>query len=683
MHNKIIFLIFFLFLNVLSLSARTLYINVVDTNNMSSFLEYYGQKSKNFKSKDAFIAFDAKTMQSITSIEFDFEDVLKYKKNKRFFTHRIEKILNLYVKKFNQKSERYEAEFIISSESNDFARELKKISQLLKIYQNQYTNIRVLFFGESYLHNAYGHDFSKGIPTDGFIYSNESEFNTFPDISMPDVKFAIFFDDDPGVSKNRLFRFYRKLIAKKFNSKLDTFNDTSTWDADRDLKYADKIFKRDKIQVIGEKYKSNCVEHDISKVIYLDEKGKIEVSLENICRKDSMITFYHNGEATQKEVDQNGKVKVLFNAMIGNNIVTYFDLNGDKREIYNERVSAVSDDVKFELDEATMNIKVYGYNPLRNNKSQIKIYYKTTGSNIYIDVKDGKFETTVPATFGKNEFIWKDMNGKEHIKEFNINAQCADKINLNKKYAQENGIANIKLSNDCREDGSIVEFYYQNITYKGMVVNHNVETTIILNADINDLYYKNFDGDKKKLATIEIHNFEDLIRFTMTYTDNVVALMNIFEPNINIDVTKPIKGIDYNQTKQFQEGHLHPLYQKSHNGKILIAEYSSLNDYLSYDFIKSYTQIYVTHKSKIDKGNLYFYIDYFSRHGSYDNQPPLCGKRSLGGIVINYEILDGGSIETGKKFLNPSRCKKSINDGSLQPNNKATNLIFIKKVEIK
>lgn len=676
MHKLLI--IIFIFFN--TLYAKTLHINILDTENMSSFLEYYSHKSERFKYKDAFIAFDSRNMQYITNIEFDRNDIHKYRK-KRLFTRRIEKILNIYEKKYHQKSKRYLKEHVITDEPNDLAREFQVIRKFIETYRNRYT-IKVNFFGNSYLHNAYGNDFSKGIPTDGFIDSKESEFNIFPDISVPEVEFAIMFDDEPATNKNRLFRFYRKLIQKKFNSTLNTFNDTSTLDAERDLEYQDVDFRKDEVKVVGERYKSDCTEHDNTHAIYIDEKGKISITIENICRKNSIITFYHNGTSIQKDVDKNGKVKLSLDAILGQNIITYFDLNGHKKELFNQKISTANNDIKFEIDEATMTMRIHGYNPLRNNQSQVNVYYKTTGSNIYMDLKDGKFETTVPLRFGDNEFVWKDIMGKEHRKIFHINQKCSDKIDLNTTFAKEYGVAKIQLYNECREEGSIVKFYYQNRTYLSHIDKSRAKITIVLNSDINDIYYENFNGTKDKIKTIKIDNFEDLIRFIISYKDNVVVLMNIFEPNIKIDKVKSVEAIEYNNTASFQEGHLHSLDKKSKNGTIIMDEYPAINDYLSDNFIKNYRQIYVTHKSKMEKGNLYFFADYFSRHGLYFQTAPLCGERSLGGVVINYQVLENGTVESGKKFLNPSKCKENPNHAGVEPNREDTYLKFIKKVEI-
>lgn len=158
--------------------------------------------------------------------------------------------------------------------------------------------------------------------------------------------------------------------------------------------------------------------------------------------------------------------------------------------------------------------------------------------------------------------------------------------------------------------------------------------------------------------------------------------MNIFEPNTKMNYNKKIIGIDYTKKTQFKEGHLHIDNPKSKYGKFIIKESPSPKDYLSVSFIKTYRQIYITRRKKQQKGEILFYIDYFSRHGHYVKEIPLCGKRSLGGIVVKYEILNNGIIEKSEKFLNPSKCKKDVDDGLLKPSNKDGKLIPIERITI-
>lgn len=517
MKNIILIIILILSINTIS-SARTLYINVVDTDNSNSLLDYYREKVKNFKYKDTFIILDSKNMQYITSFKLDRGEVSKYR-NKRLFTYRIEKILNKYEKQLDKRKISYIKEHIFTSETNDLARQFKEVSNLLEVYKDRYSTVKVMFFGDSYLHKAYGHDFSKGIPTDGFIYSDESEFNSFLDILAPNVEFAIFFDDEPSFSKNRIFRFYRKLIKKKFNSKLDSFNDTATFNADKDITYKDTSFYKDKISVITEKRESDCTEHDNFKVNYMDSKAEFIITLNNLCRKNSIVTFYHNANSEQVNVDSNGKTKAIFKAVIGKNIIHYFDLNAEKK-IHEKVVTAPSNDIKFHPYFATGEVLIDGYNPLRGNNTQVKIYYQTTGSSIYMDVKDGKYKIRVPIKIGKNIFTWKDMNGKEHKKVINYDERCSDKIIIDEVFAQEYGIAQLVLKNECREDGGIVNFFYKDNNYTAITIKGKAEKMIILESDINEIYYKDFDGNREMATSIKIKEFSDLVRLSISYKDN-------------------------------------------------------------------------------------------------------------------------------------------------------------------
>jgi len=665
-------------------AKHKLYINVLDIENTRSFEEFYSTKLKDrFKYKDLFVAFDGKTMQYITSIEFDRDDVKEYR-NKRIFINKFEKgLLRRYEKKIDSNFDIFLQEGLLNNEKNDFSRQLKVVSHIVEATKNEY-DVNVMFFGNTYMHNAYKHDFSQGVPTDGFIYMDNSEFNTFSDIDGSSVKFSIFFDDEPNMNKNRFFRFYKKLFQKKFKYDLITFNDSTTFGAEKNLKYDNKDFKKSLIKIMKEKKKSDCAEHDKVYANYLDKKAKIKVDITNICRKDSLISFYHNGIRKQIILDKNGYGSIEFNAIIGQNFIDYYNLNGDKQRIYNEKIDSSSSDIEFNKDSATRTVTIEGYNPLRGEGSQVKIYYKTTGAYIYIDVKNGHYETTVPLKYGDNIFEWKDLNGIKHSKNIPLDERCTDKVDINSTQAQEYGIATIQLKNECREDGSPVKFFYNDHNYTSMIEKGKTKITIILNKDINDIFYENFNNKKiKKLATIKIRDFDDLIRFIISYKDNVFVAMNIFEPSTHVDTRKSIMSVDYENVSGYKAGHIHIKNPVSKVGQMIVADMPTPEDYLSPNYIKSYKQIYITRISKLTKGTLAFYVDYFSRHGIYFGQEPLCGNRSLGGVVIDYEILNKGSLEISKKFLNPSRCIKDIENGSLKPKKEDSEMILIKKVDLK
>lgn len=675
--------IIFLFQTAL-FAKHKMYINVLDIDNTTSFENYYSNKLKDrFRYKDLFIAFDAATMQYIASTQFDRDDVKEYK-NKRIFINRFERgLLKRYEKVLDRDFSIFAEEGLFTKEKNDFSRQLKVISKIVEASKKEY-DIKVIFFGNSYLHNAYQHNFSKGIPSDGFINMDGSEFNTFDDIDANQVKFAIMFDDEPSVDKNKLFRFYKKLFKKKFNVNLTTFNDNATFDAEEKIKYDKKDFKKNKLTVLTEKKKSDCAEHDNLSAIYAEKKAIIQVSIENICRKDSLVSFYHNGVAKQIVLDKYGKGSIKFEALIGENFIEYYNLNGDKKRIFQQEIMSPNNDIEFITDKATSVVEIKGYNPLRKNDTQVEIYYKTTGSYVRMDVKDGHYSVTVPLKVGEdNIFEWEDLNGEKHTKTIHINERCTDKIEIDSNPAEEYGIGIVSLFNVCREDGSQVKFLYDDKNYTAMIKKGKAEKIIILEKDINDIYYEDFNKKIKKAATIKIKDFKDLIRFIITYKDNVVVLMNIFESNIDIDTTKAVKSINYEDATKFKEGHLHDDNPKSKYGNIVLNEMPNPDDYLSNKFIKKYKQIYVTRRSNQPKGNVNLYVDYFSRHGNYNHLPPLCGKRSLGGVVVNYQILNNGINEKSRKFLNPSRCIKSVEDGSLVPQKEDYNLIYIKKVEIK
>jgi hypothetical protein len=388
------------------------------------------------------------------------------------------------------------------------------------------------------------------------------------------------------------------------------------------------------------------------------------------------LSFSHNGDITQVEVDGHGRAVTTFKLMVGDNKIQYKNLNSKWVDIVNEETPARQDGVTITLDAATSTVIITGRNPLRENGSQFEILYENTGSLIYPKIENGVFSKVVPIKIGDNVFSWKDMDGKKHSKTIVFDPKCTDKVDFDKEYAREYAIIQLTLENSCREDGSQVDFIYNDKNYIAIMQDGKTKANIILNNDINEVFWIDFDRNKQKLATIKIRNFEDLVRFMISFKDNVIVAMNVYETNINLDVTKPVDSVDYNNTALFEEGHLHPKNTKSKKGEILITMLPAVNDYLKDDYIDTYRQVYVTRKSKQGKGLLYFYVDYFSRHGLYSGKPPLCGKRSLGGVVVDYEILFNGSSQRGQKFLNPSNCTNSSHSKEDEE------IILIKKVEI-
>ena len=672
--NRNLLIIFIFLLFPLSVNAQTLYLVMLDADNTNSFGKYF----KNLKiiRGDKFIIFDAQTSQFIFERKMiNYTEVTIYNEPNQFnnvFDRNFEKYLELKNEQFKKKKEL----FALTNQTNDFARQLKTIKDFIQVYKDRYKKIKVVFFGNSYLHNAYGNNFDRGIPSDGFIYSKESEFNTFEDIDASSVEFAIFYDVEPTSMRNKMFRFYRKLFKKKFNTTLNSFNVNATFDADSNTKYSDKPFFKKVVQVISEPNSDSCPENDKITKNDLPNTGEIEITIVNECRKNSILSFSHNGEKSQDVVDEDGRIKKIFKKIVGQNIIKYINLNGKWSTIVDDEVSGRQDGVRITLDGATSTVIVKGRNPLRKDGEEFEIFYENTGATFYPKIKDGEFEKIIPIITGKNIFSWKDMKGVKHSKTIVFNPKCTDKVDYDEAFAKEYGILKVTLENLCREDKSLVTFVYNNNKYQSVIEKGRTEANIILKYDVNDIFYENFNRTNQKLATIKIDDFKNLIRFMIEYKDNVIVSLNVYETNIEVDMDNPVYGIDYNNSSLYREGHLHVSNPKSSRGDVLIAEYPSPQNYLNSNFIQEYTQVYVTRKNRQSKGNLLFFVDYFSRHGVYESKKPLCGGRSLGGVVVDYEILLNGASQLGKKFLNPSTCtndRASIDDAKL---------ILIKKVNI-
>lgn len=671
--KKYILLIWIL-VSPLVVQGKTLYLAMLDIDNISSFNKYF--KTLKIKRGDRFIILDTQNSQFIfeKKITSPNEEIL-YNKPYQFI-----KVFSQHYKAYKKVKHRElvakQKLYALSKERNDLARALKSVHHFLLVYKEKYKNIKVMFFGESYLHRAYGHDFDQGIPSDGFIYADESEFNSFEDMNVSSVKFAIFYDTKPYALRNKMFRFYDKLFQKKFGSRLESFNLDAVFDADTHTKYNAKPFFAHKVEVIPEGIRDSCLELD--KVTKNDLPGgaTFEVMIVNECRKNTIISFSHNGEKSQETVDKDGSVTTRFKKVAGQNTIRYIGLDGRWKTLLDEQVPNRQDGVEIELDSATSTVIVRGKNPLRKEGEVFEIVYKNTGGTFYPKIKNGAFEKVIPITTGENTFTWKDMNNKVHSETISFYPKCTDRVSFDEGFAKEYGILKVTLKNGCREENSVVKFIYNDKNYFALIQKGKAERNIILHYDVNDVFYENFDRNTQKLATIEIDDFESLIRFMVSYKDNVIVSMNVYEPHRGLDTTKPVDAVDYNDSSKYMDGHLHLSNLRSQRGAIWVAEYPPSRNYLNPKLIQEYTQIYVTRKEKQQTGKLSFYVDYFSRHGRYNGKAPLCGKRSLGGIVVTYDVLWNGASQVGRKFLNPSECKNGY------PKREDSQLILIKKVEI-
>ena len=658
-------------------NANTMHLYFVDIDNRVSFSKYIGEIK--IGRGDKIIVFDSKTTQFIYEKKVTTTNQAKKYSKKKFLERKVNNHIDMFCDVKDKKIDQKQNYLALNKQKNDFARQLKTISDYIITYRESYSKIKIIFFGESYIRDAYNHNFNEGIPSDGFIFLNDSEFNTFPDIVSKNVEFSIMYDNDPFSSSVKLFRFYTKLLSKKFSARLYSFNNNATLNAKPELEEINKPFFENIIRVIGQPSSDDCGSEDKINVNNIPDLAKIEIMIENPCRKNTILTFSHNGELIQVTVDKDGRATVILKKVAGTNIIKYINLKGDWIDIINEDAHQRQNEFEFDVDNATKTVYIKGRNPLRIEGSYVSMLYENTGAIYNLKVKNGKFEKRVPISAGKNVFKWKDMNGEDHEIVITHQTKCTDQIKFDDKIAEEYGVFQVTLYNKCRENGSIVKFFYDHKEYSSIVIDGKATSVIILKYDVNDIFYENFDRNNTKLATIKINDFHDLIRFSISYKDNIVALMNIYETNINPNV--PVYSFDYTNRKLDKEGHIHIDNRESTFGKLLTSKYileiPALQEYLDPRTIRTYTQVYVTRKSKQTLGDIYFYVDYLSRHGTYWDQLPLCGKRSFGGIIVDYEILYNGSTEKGEKFLNPSNCINNM------PTNEDSKMILIKRLKIR
>jgi len=668
-------------------SKGTMYLLFVDLDNTISLQHYLHDIKKRIKSRDMLVFFDAQTSEVIreyshitsrdraelrTSLDSDILNSLdalgKYKSGEYNYSARV-----------NIKQ--------LKGYDRDVARMIATAEEYIRIYKDSFAETSIVFFGDSILHDAYYHEFSEGIPADGFIYSPDSEFNSFPDIKGENVSVRIFYDEEPVFSKG-LLRFYDKLIKKKLGVALAAYNSNVAMNSVPDAEGVSKEFFPNEVRVISEKVDSECGTPDkLLPPQFSLETAKVTLGVVNKCRAGTEFTYQlvHSNEKRQVTVDANGRTEETFRLSEGLNKIRYKSLTGDWVILFEENIEPRPDDIIFQLDETTNTVLINGKNPFRLDDDHVDIEYENTGSHYNLDVHDGKFSKEVPVVPGKkNIFLVKSLNGKEvtkHVIEYST--KCSDVVEPNLEKAREDGILSVYLKNTCRKDGSKAKFFYdgkeRTVVMQGGVGSLN----IILNHEVNDVFYEDYNKNTSKVATIKIRDFSDLIHFEISFKDNVAVVSNVFETNI--PDSDPHESVDYDGSagKPFvvRDGHLHVSNQQSKRGKFLKFELFKFPGYLSEFIFQTTRQIYTSRQSKQGKGNMYFFVDYYSRHGSVTDEKgkiegPLCGARSRGGVVLDYTILFNGTMEKGKKFIDPAKCENG------KPTKADNKLVLIKKVSI-
>jgi len=679
-HYFIIYCFIFLYPAItLSDSLHLLFVDVNNTNSLDIYLDHL---RLNLEKGDMIVIFDSRTSEPMIP-DICIKKASEKKRLKKELLSQVKLLRDKYFEFRNNELKKRIVINQIGREERDVARMLYTAHNYIRVFQSSFKLISIVFFGESFIHNAYNHDFSKGIPTDGFIYLNESEFNSFPDMKSLHHEFRIFYDREPFNAQG-LLRFYDILLNKKFGVQISSFNSSSALNSKPKVDNTNSFF-RDTLKIISEKNDTECGIPDKMIKNYAFQNTVLNVTIINPCRANSIISFQHDNEVYQVSVDANGKADKSFHLSAGRNIIKYKGLKlNEWITVIDEQIEPRPDKLEYYLDESINMVSIEGYNPLRIDGSFVHLEYVNTGAVYNLEVKDGRFNKQIQVVPGSNVFKTREIDGSITTKKIVYSTQCSDKIEYDESNLNKYGLLSITLKNSCREDGSLVKFIYNSNFFETTVQNDMAEIQILLYNKINDIFYIDYDKNTKKIGSFKIMDFQDIIRFEIVYKDNVKVLANVFESGVV--PPDPPYGIDYMNPKEFREGHLHVANVKSSKGLFIKYETPLDNLYIE-NLDQKYTQIYASRKKNHVKGQIFFYIDYFSRHGTVymsngKQYPPLCGKRSLGGVIVEYKILSNGIIESGRKFLNPSKCKQ-IEHREKPVAGLDDFMTFIKKVECK
>jgi len=666
----------------IQLYASTLYLMYVDLGSVDSLQVYLDKVGKEIKTKDMLLVFDSKTSQLMAKeIRIDSSRIKKKLRNK--LKDKILSDIDKYAVHMNSKRDILVNAKMLTSQNRDLARLISSSIEYIRLYENQFDNIKILLFGDSIYHDAYGHDFNLGVPSDGFLLLPDSEFNVFEGYKTKNVEVRAYYDIEP-LYKLGMYRFLDKLVKEKYGVNLSAFNGSVAPNATPKGHSMSAAFFPNELRVVVEKSTSDCGDPDKIAKNYGLNVARLKVEVVNPCRVNTLLSFVHNGKTIQKAVDENGRVSVIFNLLPGLNEIKYLGLSGEWDIILNEEIEPRPDRFEFDLDESTNTLSIKGYNPFRQDGEYVSIDYVNTGASYNLEVKGGRFEKTVAVKPGKNIFKSTDIDEtiKEHV--FRYKTRCSDIVEYDESLARETGYLVVSLTNACREDDSLVKFLYDNEEYYGLVKDGETKTNIVLKYEINEVFYENFDRTIAKIDSIKVDEFDDLIRLWVNYTDNVFLITNIFEPG-----TAPNENelpIDYSNKTQYRAGHLHDDSKVNGKGRFIVYDLPALKDYLVEPSKNSFNQIYIVRNKELPEGELYFYLDYFSRHGSLrtskKNIPPLCGGRSFGGMIVNYNLLYQGATTKSKKFLDPANCVLDASSSELKPQNKDKIMILLSKLDI-
>lgn len=667
---------FIIFLSLLTLSvtgyAKNLIVTVLpaDSYQMQQTQKFFDEVMiKQVKPGDSLIVVEPITANIV--YEFSRSDIVKYKAKKGVF----DKISKMYDAKvirgaFEKRRLELEATSVIpksydvdSPEANP-ASVFKLAADLQKVFYRHKT-IKLIFLGDSYNFRFDNKELKQTYPSYNFITNNNSPFNIKEVTTLkPTVEVSLFYIKEPYYP-SRVQEFYELVVKKIFKNELVSFNSQFTFNKKKtpDIASFKTIFPN-KMVLVDDKIEESCSEEDDFDVIENTFVYSIKGILNNICRKNLSVDFQlvnNSGEINRAiPADINGTATVHFDLTPGMNELLLKNNKGIYRKVWSKDIKGGQDNLRLvDMSDVDGMVKLVGNNKFRKNGDEVEIL--KNGLQSIAKVQDGKFEKIFDLKKGDNTFSIKQLDGtyKDIVKNFTT--ECDDKITVDENKLNTNGDFFGSIENACRKDGSIITITYEEKEFHATVYNGSASFEIPLHNKVNDLYYKDLEGNIKGLQ-YEIRDFDSLVKVSIYWNAPSLLDLHIFEPGFNIQYPVDAEKYSSSTDRIPQKGHLQFINQTNGIGTLTINNVPSEQDIKKFTY-SSYGYTYTAKYPQNIIGDIHIYVDNVNRHLIYGGETH-CQNRSRGGVEFSYTVLINGSLDTGEIFINPATCIQNMNKGT-------------------
>jgi len=665
MKKLLLFIIIFISFNTLS---RDLYVTVlpVDTYQLDETVDFFNSRLlEEMKGIDSLLVIEPTTSNIV--LEFSLSELERSKRHGGSF-NLISKVYKSVIEEA-YKTKRLEMETvgIISPavDKNNLISNptlsLRFLADLKKAYYEVDT-IKFIFLGDSYNYKFEDKELLHSYPSYSFISDEKSPFKLDNVINgLPIIEVSIFYLKTPYYS-SRIQDFYDLLLQKYFNTKLQSFNDQFSFSGKKISNTASyKHISPNKMAFIDDKTEEACIQEDDFDVVESVYVYSITGTLNNTCRKHLSVDFklVNVDGYVERPVAANeyGTAEVTFDLSPGLNELFLRNNQGIYRKVWTKDIKGGNDNLRLvDMSDVDGMVKLMGQNKFRQTGQEVEIL--KNGLQSTANVIDGKFEKIFDLKKGDNKFSVKQLDGsyQEIVKSYTT--ECNDKITVDESKLNSNGDFFGVIENSCRKDGSIITITYDEKEYHARVYDGIASFEIPLHNRVNDLYYKDREGNIKGLQ-YEIREFDNLVKVSIYWNAPSLLDLHVFEPDYNLQY--PVDADKYSSsTKQIVEkGHLQSINKFEGVGRLTIDNIPSADDIKNHTF-SSYGYSYTAKFPKGASGDIHVYVDNVNRHLVYAG-PTHCKERSRGGVEFSYMVLINGSLDTGDAFINPATCTESLN----------------------